>query len=131
MSVICCTNGLIGKLLKLKRSVLPIRDELHTLALYVYVPPGTATAVDIEIAIAAVVAHLSHPSAEHLPGEDGDDAEARAWWPETERLHVDDVARTRWLAEVGDALTHRRVQRMAARIGATHRRLREAGSPAR
>ncbi|GHG08991.1 MULTISPECIES: hypothetical protein [Amycolatopsis] len=106
-----------------------IRDELHTLALYVYVPPGAATAVDIEIAIAAVVAHLSHPSAEHLSGADGEDAESRAWWPETERLHVDDVARTRWLAEVGDALTHRRVQRMAARISAAHRRLGEAGLP--
>jgi hypothetical protein len=108
-----------------------IRDELHTLALYVYVPPGAATAVDIEIAIAAVVAHLSHPSAEHLPAEDGDDAESAAWWPETERLHVDDVARTRWLAEVGDALTHRRVQRMAARISATHRRRREVELPSR
>jgi hypothetical protein len=108
-----------------------IRDELRILALYVYVPPGTATAVDIEIAIAAVVAHLSHPSAEHPPDEDGDDAESAAWWPETERLHVDDVARTRWLADVGDALTHRRLQRMAAKISATHRRRREAELPSR
>ncbi len=111
-----------------------IRDELQTLTPYVYVPPGAATAVDIEIAIAAVVAHLSHPSAERLPGEnrdEGDGGESRAWWPETERLHVDDVARTRWLAEVGDALTHRRVQRMATSISATHRRLREMRLPSR
>ncbi|MBE8523120.1 hypothetical protein ILP97_37470 [Amycolatopsis sp. H6(2020)] len=107
-----------------------IRDELHTLSLYVYVPPGTATAVTIEIALDALVAHLSHPSADH-PIDDNDDDESRAWWPETERLHLDDVARTSWLAEVGDALTHRRVQRMAARISATHRRLGEAGLPSR
>ncbi|MGW5745048.1 hypothetical protein [Amycolatopsis sp. NPDC003861] len=105
-----------------------IRNELQTLALYVYVPAGTATAVDIEIALATIVAHLSRPSAGHLPGSGRDDADSPAWWLETERLHVDDAARIRWLADVGDALTHRRVQRMATRISATHRRLREAES---
>ncbi|MFJ7212668.1 hypothetical protein [Amycolatopsis sp. NPDC098790] len=108
-----------------------IRDELHTLALYVYVPPGTATAVHIEIALAAAVAYLSDPSAVHTPARDRDDAESPAWWPETERLHVDDAARIRWLADVGDALTRRRVQRMATRMSATHRRLREAESASR
>jgi hypothetical protein len=111
-----------------------IRDHLRDLARYVSVAAPTATAVEIEIAIATVVAHLSHPSAEHLPDgndDDGDEAESATWWPETERLHVDDVGRTKWLAELGDMLTHRRVQRMAARMSATRTRCQEAGSPSR
>jgi hypothetical protein len=111
-----------------------IRDHLRDLALYVYVADPTATAVEIEIAISAVVAQLSQPATEHLPGENGrdsDDAESAAWWPETERLHVDDVARTRWLAAIGETLTHRRVWRLAARLSAQRSRFCEAGSQSR
>ncbi len=108
-----------------------IRDELRTLALYVYVPAATATAVEIEIAIAALVTHLSHPPAEHLPDDNDDDdsgdTESQAWWPETKRVHVDDAARTQWLADIGDTLTHRRVRRLAARMSATPRRLLHTG----
>jgi hypothetical protein len=111
-----------------------IRDHLRDLALYVYVPDPTAAAVEIEIAISALVAHLSHPSPEQLPDEndhDSDDAESAAWWPETERLHVDDLARTRWLAAIGETLTHRRVRRLAMKMSAERTRFCEAGSLSR
>ncbi|WP_328442860.1 hypothetical protein [Amycolatopsis sp. NBC_00438] len=108
-----------------------IRDHLRDLALYVHVADPTATAVEIEIAISIVVAHLSQPSAEHLSNgycRDSDEAESVAWWPETERLHVDDLARTRWLAAIGETLTHRRVRHMAADMSTQRGRFSEAGS---
>lgn len=111
-----------------------IRDHLRDLALYVYVADPTAIAVEIEIAISTVIARLSHPSAEDLHGENDHDSgneESEAWWPETERLHVDDLARTRWLAVVGETLTHRRVQRLAAEMAAERSRFCQAGSQSR
>ncbi|WIV52839.1 hypothetical protein [Amycolatopsis nalaikhensis] len=95
-----------------------IRDDLRDLALLYGVDTGhLATAAEIEIAIATIVAQLSHRPATPTPGctDDADDAEA--WWPETERLPVDDGARLVWLAAVGQALGERRVQRLAKRLG--------------
>ncbi|MEA5366238.1 hypothetical protein VA596_42380 [Amycolatopsis sp., V23-08] len=77
-----------------------------------------AAAVEIEIATATLVAHLSRPSGEHISDDTTDDAEeAEVWWPETERLRVDDGTRRVWLAAVGEALSERRVQRLATKIG--------------
>ncbi|MBE1493166.1 hypothetical protein H4696_000266 [Amycolatopsis lexingtonensis] len=76
-----------------------------------------ATAVEIEVAIATLVAHLSHPSRRHLREGSTDDAEdAEVWWPETERLHVDDGARLVWLAAAGDSLSDCWVQRLATKV---------------
>ncbi|GLY43030.1 hypothetical protein Amsp01_090530 [Amycolatopsis sp. NBRC 101858] len=76
-----------------------------------------AAAVEIEVAIAAVVAHLSQPSAAHTPGHHAPDFDAEAWWPETERLHIDDGHRLAWLATVGHLIGQRRVQRLAETLG--------------
>ena len=96
-----------------------IRQDLQDLALVygVNIEP-MATAVEIQIAIATLVAHLSHPSSEHISDNSTDDIEdTEVWWPETERLRVDDGTRRVWLAAVGEALSERRVQRLATKLG--------------
>ncbi|WIY05537.1 hypothetical protein QRX60_17420 [Amycolatopsis mongoliensis] len=96
-----------------------IRQDLQDLALVygVNIEP-MATAVEIEIAITALVAHLSRPSCEHISDNSTDDVEdTEVWWPETERLRVDDGTRRVWLAAVGEALSERRVQRLATKLG--------------
>ncbi|WP_103354650.1 hypothetical protein [Amycolatopsis sp. CA-128772] len=100
-----------------------IRHELQDLKLvYGLDIEPMATAVEIEIAIAALVAHLSHPSHEPICDGGTDNAEdAEVWWPETERLRVDDGTRRVWLAAVGDALSERRVQRLATKMGPRQR----------
>lgn len=96
-----------------------IRQDLQDLALiYGLDIEPMATAVEIEIAIATLVAHLSLPSSEPLRDGSTDDAEdEEVWWPETERLRVDDGARRIWLAAAGDALNDRRVRRLATKLG--------------
>jgi hypothetical protein len=75
-----------------------------------------ATAVEIEIAVAAIVARLSQPPAGRTQADaEADDVDA--WWPETERLPVDDDKRARWLAATGAALSERRVRRLAKKLG--------------
>jgi hypothetical protein len=92
-----------------------IRHDLRDLALLYGVDTGPmATAVEIEIAIATVVAHLSQPSAAHHRDETED---AEAWWPETEHLPVDDGTRLVWLAAAGQALGESRIQRLAKKMG--------------
>ncbi|WP_328617283.1 hypothetical protein OHS18_13675 [Amycolatopsis sp. NBC_00355] len=81
----------------------------------------TAAAVEIEVAIATVVAHLSQPSAAHLPDNHALDVDADAWWPETERLHIDDGHRLAWLAAVGGQLEQDRVQRLAEKLNSRQR----------
>ncbi|WP_410591819.1 hypothetical protein [Amycolatopsis sp. lyj-23] len=96
-----------------------IRRELQDLALvYGLDIEPLATAVEIEIAIASLVVHLSRPSSEPIRDVSTDDAEdEEVWWPETELLRVDDGTRRVWLAAVGDALSERRVQRLATKLG--------------
>jgi hypothetical protein len=76
-----------------------------------------ATAVEIEIAIAVIVARLSQPTAVHAEGNTDDADDTEVWWPETERLPVDDDKRARWLAATGAALSDRRVRRLAKKLG--------------
>ncbi|WIV60625.1 hypothetical protein [Amycolatopsis nalaikhensis] len=76
-----------------------------------------ATAVEIEIAIAVIVARLSQPTAVPAEGNTDDADDTEAWWPETERLPVDDDKRARWLAATGAALSDRRVRRLAKKLG--------------
>ncbi|WP_284740235.1 hypothetical protein [Amycolatopsis sp. RTGN1] len=100
--------------------------DLRSRALFKDLTEPRATAVEIEIAISVVVAHLSQPSAQYVPDEEVEDAGTEAWWPETERVQLDDPARITWLAAVGQVLTSRRVQRLAARSSATRGRVCEA-----
>ncbi|SEF36876.1 hypothetical protein SAMN05421837_111297 [Amycolatopsis pretoriensis] len=94
-----------------------IRNDLWDLVLlYEMDIEPMATAVEIEIAIAVIVARLSRPTAVHAEGNT-DDADTEAWWPETERLPVDDDQRARWLAATGTALSDRRVRRLAKKLG--------------
>ncbi|MET8848633.1 hypothetical protein [Amycolatopsis sp. NPDC004625] len=97
-----------------------IRHDLRDLTIIygVDIEP-MATAVEIEIAIAALVAHLSHPSGKRTRDGTGDAEDGEAWWPETERLRVDDGTRLTYLAAVGEALSDRRVQRLAKKMGPT------------
>lgn len=95
-----------------------IRQDLQDLALvYGLNIQPMATAVEIEIAITTLVAHLSRPPSEHISDTSTDDVEdPEVWWPETERLRVDDGTRRVWLAAVGEALSERRVQRLATKL---------------
>ncbi|MEV6644296.1 hypothetical protein [Amycolatopsis sp. NPDC051371] len=91
----------------------PVLDDLGNLRLDGDDAGPMATAVEIEMAISAVVARLSQPSVTPAPDETGD---TKAWWPETERLPVDDGDRLAWLAAVGDLIDQDRVQRLAEKL---------------
>jgi hypothetical protein len=102
-----------------------IRRGIRNRALLGSLVEPRATAAEIEIAISVLVTRLSQPAAEHAPDKKREVAGTEAWWPETERVQLDDTARTTWLAAVGQALTSRRVQRLAAKVSATRGRLGE------